>query len=96
MKKTKEKKLSIVNAKDELCFWVNNGPILKNIRDLKNALDKMSGETFKYHVNKEKNDFADWVKDVLGDKMLASKLAKIKTAKTMLKTVEKRFKKYNF
>ena len=94
MKKLKTKKSNLINAENELCFWINNGPILKNLKDLKNALKKINEETFRYHVNKEKNDFADWVKNVLGDKILANKLAKIKTAKTMIKTVEEKLKKY--
>jgi len=93
MKKTKQK-VTIINAENELCFWVNNGPILRNLKDLKNALKKISEETFKYHVNKEKNDFANWVKNVLGDKILANKLAKIKTVKTTTKTIEEGLKKY--
>ena len=93
MKKAKQK-LTAINAENELCFWINNGPILRNLKDLKNALKKISEETFKYHVNKEKNDFANWVKNVLGDKILANKLAKIKTVKITTKTIEEGLKKY--
>jgi len=93
MKKTKQK-LATINAENELCFWINNGPILRNLKDLKNALKKINEETFKYHVNKEKNDFADWVKNVLNDKTLANKLVKIKTVKTMTKAIEEELKKY--
>ncbi len=93
MKKTKEK-LSTVNAQNESCFWVNNGPVLKNLKDLKKSLLIMSKETFSYHVNKEKNDFAVWIKNVLQDEMLANKLAKIKTLKTMSKAVGEGLKKY--
>lgn len=93
-KKTKEK-LRLINAENELCFWINNGPILKNLNDLKNALLKMSEGSFKYHVNKEKNDFANWVKNVLKDSVLADKLAKTKTLKSAAKAVEDRLKKYN-
>ena len=93
MKKTKQK-LAAINAENELCFWVNNGPILKNLKDLEKALKEISEKTFKCHVNKEKNDFANWVKNVLGDKILANKLARIKTVKTMIKAVEEGLKKY--
>ena len=93
MKKTKQK-VAIINAENELCFWINNGPILKNLEDLKNALKKISEETFKCHVNKEKNDFANWIKNALGDRILANKLAKIKTIKTTIKAVEEELKKY--
>ncbi len=95
MKKTKkEEKPVVINAKGELCFWINNGPILNNIKDLKNALKKMNEETFKYHVNKEKNDFAVWIKNVMQNETLANKLAKTKTLKSTIKAVEDRLKKY--
>lgn len=93
-KKTKNPP-ELVNADDTSSFWVNNGPVLKNIPDLKNALLGMSEDTFKYHVNKEKNDFADWVRDILKDNVLANKLAKTKTLKSTIKAVEERLKKYN-
>ena len=95
MKKTKTKKLTGINAKGELCFWINDGLILSNLRDLKNALKKIDEEKFKYHVNKEKNDFAVWVKNILQDKALSNKLAKIKTLKPTIKAVEERLKKYS-
>lgn len=94
MKKTKKEKLTVINAEDESCFWVNNGPVLKNLEDLKKSLLAMGKETFDYHVNKEKNDFAVWVKNVLQDKALSGKLAKIKTVKSTIKAVEERLKKY--
>ncbi|MCK4592124.1 hypothetical protein KAT63_01640 [Candidatus Parcubacteria bacterium] len=93
-KKTKEK-LNLINAKDESCFWINNGPVLKNLKDLKESLLIMSKETFSYHVNKEKNDFAAWIKEALEDSALANKLAKTKTLKPTIKAVEDRLKKYN-
>jgi len=94
MNKTKKEKLTIVNAEDKSCFWINNGPVLKNLKDLKKSLLIMSKETFSYHVNKEKNDFAVWVKNTLQDETLSNKLAKIKTLKTMSKAIEERLKKY--
>ena len=92
-KKTKEK-LDLINAKNESCFWINNGPVLKNLKDLKESLPIMSKETFNYHVNKEKNDFAAWIKEVLKDSALANKLAKTKTLKFTIKAIEDRLKKY--
>lgn len=95
MKKAKkEEKLVAVNAQDESCFWVNNGPVLKNLKDLKKSLLTMSKDTFSYHVNKEKNDFAVWIKNALEDETLSNKLAKIKTLKTMSKAVGEGLKKY--
>lgn len=88
------KKLELVNADGASCFWVNNGPVLRNIKDLKEALAVMNEETFNYHVNKERNDFAAWVKDVLRDEALGNKLLKTKTLKSVAKAVETRLRSY--
>ncbi len=93
MRKTKKEKPGLISAKDKSCFWINNGPVLKNLKDLKESLLIMSKETFNYHVNKEKNDFAAWIKEVLKDNALANKLAKIKTLKSTIKAIENRLKK---
>jgi len=89
MKNTKK----IINVSDEHCFWSCDGSIARNLEDLKNALLKMDKKSFTYHVNKEKNDFANWVKEVLGDDALANKLKKSKTIKTIIKAIEDSFKK---
>ncbi|MCK5476034.1 MAG: hypothetical protein KAI71_05660 [Candidatus Pacebacteria bacterium] len=92
--KRKTKKNDLVNAQDDQCFWVCNGSVLRNIKDLKDSLSKMDKETFLNHVNKEKNDFATWVKEILEDETLSKKISKNKTVKTMIKTINDRLKKY--
>jgi H+-transporting ATPase len=42
---------------------------------LAKGLVAISDDTFAYHVNSERNDFCNWVRDVIGDKKLASELA---------------------
>lgn len=82
-----EKIKELINADEQSSFWVNNGPILKNLKDLKNALLNMNKETFGYHVNKEKNDFAVWVKDALKNNALAKKLSRTKTVESMIEAI---------
>lgn len=77
----------ILNATPEKSFWVNKGPVLKNIVELKNALIKMDQRTFGYHVNKNKNDFATWIKDVFGYSDLAQRLRHNNTIKDMEKSI---------
>lgn len=89
-KKIKE----LINADEQSSFWVNNGPILRNLKDLKDALLNMNKETFGYHVNKEKNDFAVWVKDALKNNALAKKLSKTKTVENMIEAISNVLKKY--
>ena len=71
----------------EQCFWVNNGPILKNLEELTNFLPEMSDEAFKRHVNSEKNDFSNWIKDVIGDQKLANDLLSSRNKESALKKV---------
>ena len=74
----------------EQCFWVNNGPILKNLGELANALPEMNDETFHHHVNAEKNDFSNWVKNVIGDEKLANDLLSSKSKESVLKKINNR------
>jgi len=75
-------------APDEKCFWVHEGPALKNLAELRDALANMNKETFAHHVHKGKNDFAHWVDDALGEPALAKKLGKLKTLPSTLKAVD--------
>ena len=74
----------------EQCFWVNNGPVLKNMEELANALATISDETYGYHVNGERNDFSKWVNDILGDKKLANELLSSKNRQSASKKVKER------
>jgi len=74
------------DVEPENCFWVNNGPIVRNIYELMGAIQHMKDETFKYHVNNEKNDFSTWIRDALNDAELVEELLKT-TEKN--KTLEK-------
>lgn len=76
----------------DMCFWVNNGPILYNLGDLSAALKTMNLKTFRHHVNKDRNDFAVWIDTSVGDKLLARGMGKIKTRKTTLKKVNDRIR----
>ncbi len=95
MPKNKAKaKKTLVAAQPYNCFWACSGKILKNLKELKDALQTMDKKTFEHHVNKTKNDFAKWINDVLMDAELSKKLAKIKTVKKTFKEIEYHLKKY--
>jgi len=84
----------LINACNECCFWVCDKKVLRNLAELKVALERMSNKTFTYHVNKNKNDFARWINDVLKEKALARTLKNIKSQKMFLKKIEIALKKY--
>jgi len=83
----------LADASPEQCFWVNNGPIIRNLSEMADALGPMKDEIFSHHVNKEKNDFGNWVRDVLKDEELANDIARIKSKERILKKVQSRLKK---
>jgi hypothetical protein len=61
------------------CFWVNNGPILKNRVELREALKEMSDEQFHHHVSEMHNDFARWLELALAHPGCAKKLRNSKS-----------------
>lgn len=85
-----EAKRYLCDAAPEQCFWVNNGPILRNIEEMANALPEMSDETFRHHVNSEKNDFSNWVRDAIGDQALANDLLSSRNKESALKKIRNR------
>lgn len=66
----------LADVPQEFAFWVCDGQILKNLRELRDAFAVMNDHTFTYHVNDAKNDFHNWVKDIVRDDALAHQLLK--------------------
>ena len=85
---TKTKKWMIKNCRPEKVFWLRDGRTLKNITEMLNALKKMDDGLFKYHVNEQKNDFANWIKDIFKQVELAQKIAPILEKGTYIAMIE--------
>ena len=66
----------LAKVPDDNVFWCHDSCVMKDMSELAQALNKMTDETYNYHANTEKNDFANWVSDVIGDKELAGNLRK--------------------
>lgn len=69
-------------------FYFNNGLIASNLRELYNILSIISDDVFYYHVNSEKNDFANWIRDVLKNYGLADKIYGLKTRSEILSVLK--------
>lgn len=74
-------KKKIQRVDPEKYFRVANGTVVKGLMELDAAFDNMSDDTFQFHVNEWKNDFSNWIKDVINDKKLANELWGIKDRK---------------
>lgn len=72
------------------CFWVNNGPVLKNLYELQDALKSISEDTYTHHANKDKNDFSRWVEEVIGDAKLAKELMTARNMESAFKKITAR------
>ena len=95
VKSSEKSKKELVQAPANQCFWVTDGEVLSNLLELSNALDAMTDDIFGYHVNKEKNDFADWIEHVLDDAELATKVRKSKKPNTARKVIVSRLRIYS-
>ncbi len=82
----------LADVPDGKQFWCNDNREFKSLEQLAEGFKAMSGETYRYHVNESKNDFSNWVKDVIGDEKMASDLRKAKSAAQAAKAVSDRIR----
>ncbi|MEM2121741.1 MAG: hypothetical protein QXU20_03750 [Candidatus Woesearchaeota archaeon] len=68
-------------------FILNDGRRLKNLRELLEALKTMDNNLFNHHVSPERNDFANWIKDVFKKEFLAEKVLNAKTREEIIKVL---------
>lgn len=72
----------------EKYFYSNDGRVFSSIDDLFRGLNEMNEATFFYHLNKEKNDFYNWILYVFKESDLANSIAKVKTKTGFLKKLK--------
>lgn len=73
----------------EQYFYLNNGIPIKNLAELLDQLANMNHELFNSHVSKQNNDFANWVRDVFGEKEMARRMKMSRSPQGMLKSIAK-------
>ena len=79
----------MVTIQPENYFKLCNGGIIKSIDELRSILKKIDDSTFSFHVNRERNDFFNWIKDVFQDKTLAIMIKNITDRKEMFAIINK-------
>jgi len=80
---------SLVTAPPEKCFWVHYGPVLKDLRELREALaGQISDAQFAHHAGPHGNDFANWVEQVLDEAACARALRRTRGVAGALRAVE--------
>jgi len=96
VKKTARKKAGkeLIVAIGDQCFWIYEGPIVKDLTELTRAFESMQDSQFAHHTF-EGNHFADWVEEILADKKCANSLRKARTISESLFVLERALKKYS-
>ncbi len=77
----------------EKSFHLANGKTLRSFHELVDYAQVMPADVFKYHVNDEKNDFVNWIKDVIRDEKLAKSLNRVKKHETFVKKLNESLSK---
>jgi hypothetical protein len=72
-RKTKKMR-EAVDISPEKYFVLCNGTTIKDIHELAHVIESISDDEFRFHVNAEKNDFSNWIRDVFAQEALAEKL----------------------
>ena len=76
-------------ASDENYFWVLNGPALRSISDLCEAIPEMTDEQFYHHTKRNGSDFANWIEDIFQEEGLAKKIRRLKTRKSIVSAIKR-------
>lgn len=64
----------LADVGEEYVFRCHDSRVFKNLRELRDGLANMIDEVYAYHANAEKNDFSNWVRDIIKDETLAAEL----------------------
>ena len=75
---------------EDSVFWASNGAVLRNLHDLAEVLGAMTEEHYKTHANYEKNDFSNWLREVVRDEILAKEIVHARNRESAAKKVRER------
>ncbi|MBU2561077.1 MAG: hypothetical protein KKD17_02185 [Nanoarchaeota archaeon] len=87
---SKEAERVLADVHPERVFNLRDGSSIKNVRELYSALQGIEPDIFDHHVNSERNDFSNWVKEVHKDYKLANGLSSAKSREECAKAVGSR------
>jgi lactate dehydrogenase-like 2-hydroxyacid dehydrogenase len=68
-------------------FYFKNGVVVKSLDALTDALDDATEADFQHHVDDDRNDFATWINDVIGDSELARDVKQATTLEELKTTL---------
>jgi archaellum component FlaC len=76
--------------KKQYSFITRGGKEVHNLYELLDELIEMDSQTFIFHVGNGRNDFAEWVREVMKHRELADELSKLSTKSDMVKAITRK------
>ncbi|MFH1316125.1 MAG: hypothetical protein ABII01_01275 [Candidatus Woesearchaeota archaeon] len=76
----------------EKYFRMKDGRVIRDIKELFHNLKEINDSTFELHVNKKRNDFSTWIRDVFKNDYLADKLLSVKSKDETINILDDFFK----
>ncbi|MCB9358766.1 hypothetical protein H6503_02450 [Candidatus Woesearchaeota archaeon] len=73
----------------DVAFYCCNGSVFYCLGDLVAGLIIMDENAFRFHVNKDKNDFYNWIMHIFKEEELAEKIKKITSSSALKKVIQK-------
>ncbi|MFN2224210.1 MAG: hypothetical protein ACK2UH_16765 [Candidatus Promineifilaceae bacterium] len=71
-------------------FWFHMHSMARNLSEFAEGVQDITDEVYNYHNSGQKQDFAAWVQEVVGDSMLARKLLAVSNKEEAAKVVQER------
>ena len=90
-KKAEAKKL-LEDVPKPKAFWLVDGTIANNLDELATKLKVLNPDQLEYHINDKKDDIEKWIREVIGDTVLASKLRRETKKKKYINLIIKRLR----
>lgn len=78
----------------QVAFWINNGPVVASLGELLESIKNMSEHQFNFHTQRAGNDFANWIKHIIKDGMLARKILNAKSREKTIRILSDHINNY--
>ena len=77
-------------APEKYHFVLKDGRRLRSLYELVDELETMSDDTFRHYANEFKNDFANWIEFVIGERALADEVRRLRARQDIIRAVRSR------
>lgn len=71
-------------------FYFSNGDSAGSLEELLRKLKVLDDECFYHHVTEYQNDFANWIRECVGDKTLGKRVGKLNEKQEIIDVIDKK------